>query len=169
MGFIFLTNADAAKSETLIKEKTMAANKSTKAQAATVDDSTMEQFKIESFGVRKYNTIFYSIRDLYGRESQRQLGSDNFDWKAFKLQFEICFGRPEDCRYTTEQLLNFAKYKFNMSLEDLLAYNRKSWELRKRREQQYADMEQINSVIQQIPEIITSHIDCCQMLEQQPY
>ena len=74
---------------------------------------------------------FYErIRNLYGRESQRKLGADNFDWKAFKAQFEICFGRSEDCRYTTEQLLIFAQNKFNMGLEDLLAYNRKSWELR---------------------------------------
>ncbi|WP_226889991.1 hypothetical protein [Nostoc sp. MG11] len=89
----------------------MAANKSTKAQVITIDDLTMEQFRVESFDVRKYNIIFYSIRDLYGRESQR-LGSDSFDWKAFKTQFEICFGRPEDCHYTTEQLLNFAQNKF---------------------------------------------------------
>ncbi|MCC5668541.1 hypothetical protein LC653_33010 [Nostoc sp. CHAB 5784] len=138
----------------------MAANKSTKSQVITIDDSAMEQFKVESFDVRKYNTIFYSIRDLYGRESQRQLGSDNFDWKAFKTQFEICFGRPEDCRYTTEQLLTFAQNKFNMGLEDLLAYNRKSWELRKKREQQYAQMEQINLVVKHSPEITNSPVDC---------
>jgi hypothetical protein len=147
----------------------MAANKSTKLKFITIDDSTMEQFKVESFDVRKYNAIFYSIRDLYGRESQRLLGSDNFDWKTFKTQFEICFGRPEDYRYTTEQLLTFAQNKFNMGLADLLAYNRKSWELRKKREQQYANMEQINSVIQHIPEITNSHVDCSQMLDQQPY
>ncbi len=147
----------------------MAANKSNKLKVTTIDDSTMEQFKVESFDVRKYNAIFYSIRDLYGRESQRQLGSDNFDWKTFKTQFEICFGRPEDCRYTTEQLLTFAKHKFNMGLEDLLAYNRKSWEIRKKREQQYAEMEQIHSVAKHFPESTNFYIDCSQMLDQQPH
>jgi hypothetical protein len=122
------------------------AAKSTKTQVITIDDSAMESFKVESFDVRKYNAIFYSIRDLYGKESQRQLGSDNFDWKAFKTQFEICFGTSEERRYTTEQLLAFAQTKFNMGLEELLAYNRKSWELRKKLAQKYAEMEEISPV-----------------------
>lgn len=119
------------------------AAKSTKTQVVTIDDSAMEQFKVESFDVRKYNAIFYSIRDLYGKESQRQLGNDNFDWKTFKAQFEICFGTPEERRYSTEKLLNFAQNKFNMSLEDLLVYNRKSWELRKKRQEERAIAEDI--------------------------
>ncbi|MEI2578006.1 hypothetical protein [Scytonema sp. PRP1] len=119
----------------------MAGLKSTKTQAIVIDDSAMEQFKVESFDVRKYNAIFYSIRDLYGRESQRQLGADNFDWAAFKAQFEICFGRPEDRRYTIEQLLIFAQKKFNMGLEDLLVYNRKSWKRREEQQKKYAEMD----------------------------
>jgi hypothetical protein len=146
----------------------MVASKSAKTQAIVIDDSAMEQFKVESFDVRKYNALFFSIRDLYGRESQRKLGADNFDWKAFKAQFEVCFGRPEDCRYTTEQLLIFAQNKFNMSLEDLLAYNRKSWELRQKREEQYAQMENIPVVIPS-PEHANSSVDYSQVVDDIPY
>ncbi|RAM49890.1 MAG: hypothetical protein C6Y22_18980 [Hapalosiphonaceae cyanobacterium JJU2] len=145
------------------------ATKSTKTQVLKIDDSAMEQFKVESFDVRKYNTIFYSIRNLYGRESRRQLGVDNFDWKAFKAQFEICFGHPEERRYTTEQLLMFAQNKFNMGLEDLLAYNRKSWELRKKQEEQYAAMEEINPVIQPSLELANYPIDDSEVLDETPY
>lgn len=146
----------------------MAASKSAKTQAIVIDDSAMEQFKVESFNVRKYNAIFFSIRDLYGRESQRKLGADNFDWKAFKAQFEICFGRPEDYRYTTEQLLIFAQNKFNMGLEDLLAYNRKSWELRQKREEQYAEMEEI-PVVKPSPEHANSSVDYSKVVDEIPY
>nr|WP_201280682.1 hypothetical protein [Hassalia byssoidea] len=110
------------------------ASKSTKTQVVTIDDSAMEEFKVEVFDIRKYNAIFYTIRDLYGKESRRQLG-DDFDWKAFKAQFEICFGTPEERRYSVEQLLTFAQMKFNMGKEDLLAYNRKSWEIRNKQEE----------------------------------
>ncbi|WP_017740764.1 hypothetical protein [Scytonema hofmannii] len=143
------------------------ATKSTKTKVVTIDDSAMEQFKVESFDVRKYNAIFYSIRDLYGKESQRQLGSDNFDWKTFKTQFEICFGTAEERRYTTEQLLTFAQTKFNMGLSELLAYNRKSWELRTRREQQYAEMEEIN--VKPFPELTDSPVDDSQVLDEMPH
>ena len=35
----------------------MAASKSAKTQAIVIDDSAMEQFKVELFNVRKYNAI----------------------------------------------------------------------------------------------------------------
>lgn len=121
--------------------ETIMASKS-KTQVVTIDDSAMEQFKVEPFDVRKYNAIFYTIRDLYGKESRRQLGED-FDWTAFKAQFAICFGTPEERRYSVEQLLTFAQIKFNMGIEDLLAQNRKSWEIRKKQEELRAKEEGI--------------------------
>ncbi len=142
MRFIFLTGAE--RTEFMKKFRigeTMMAYK-TKTQVVTIDDSAMEQFKVEPFDVRKYNAIFYTIRDLYGKESRRQLGED-FDWTAFKAQFAICFGTPEERRYSLEQLLMFAQVKFNMGMEDLLACNRKSWEIRKKQEELRAKEEGI--------------------------
>lgn len=142
MRFIFFTGARRTEfMQQFCTGETIMASKS-KTQVVTIDDSAMEQFKVEPFDVRKYNAIFYTIRDFYGKESRRQLG-DDFDWNTFKAQFAICFGTPEERRYSIEQLLTFAQIKFNMGIEDLLAQNRKSWEIRKKQEELRAKEEGI--------------------------
>ena len=92
-----------------------------------INDAAMGEYRIEAYDSRKYNTVFYSIRELYGKVAQRQLG-EAFDWETFKQHFETNFGKAEDRKYTMEQLLAFAKDKFDYSLEKLIEYNQRSWQ-----------------------------------------
>ncbi|MBW4567400.1 MAG: hypothetical protein KME31_05095 [Tolypothrix carrinoi HA7290-LM1] len=120
--------------------------KSTKTQLSIIDDSLMGEFQINAFDERKYNAIFYSIKDIHYLESKRMLG-EAFDKDAFKIQFELTFGKAEDKRYTIEQLLAFAKEKFNLGMEELLLYNKKSWQRREQRQKQYAEAELVEQEI----------------------
>jgi hypothetical protein len=94
-----------------------------------INDAAMGEYRIEAYDSRKYNAVFYSIRELYGKVAQRQLG-EAFDWETFKQHFEISFGKAEERKYTMEQLLAFAKDKFDYSLEKLIEYNQRSWQRR---------------------------------------
>jgi len=60
--------------------------KSTKIQLPVIDDSLMGEYQIDAFYERKYNAVFYSIKDIHYLESKRML-SEAFDKEAFKIQF----------------------------------------------------------------------------------
>jgi len=51
-------------------------------------------------------------------------------WDAYKAKFAEVFGTPQDKRFTLEQLVSYAQQKWGMDLEELKAYNRRSWERR---------------------------------------
>lgn len=114
--------------------------KSTKIQLPVIDDSLMGEYQIDAFYERKYNAVFYSIKDIHYLESKRML-SEAFDKEAFKIQFELTFGKAEGKRYNLEQLLTFAKEKFNLGMEELLLHNKKSWQRREQWQKQYDEAE----------------------------
>ena len=125
--------------KSFIIEITMAV-KSTKIQLTVIDDSLMGEYQIDTFSERKYNAVFYSIKDIHYLESKRMAG-EAFDKEAFKIQFELTFGKAEDKRYSLEQLLTFAKEKFNLGMEELLLHNKKSWQRREQWQKQYDEAE----------------------------
>ncbi|PSM48204.1 hypothetical protein C7Y66_15825 [Chroococcidiopsis sp. CCALA 051] len=112
-----------------------------------INDAAMGEYRIEAYDSRKYNAVFYSIRELYGKVAQRQLG-EAFDWETFKQHFEISFGKAEERKYTMEQLLAFAKDKFDYSLEKLIEYNQRSWQRREQRLKQQATYRKLELVEQ---------------------
>lgn len=116
------------------------AAKSTKIQLTVIDDSLMGEYQIDAFYERKYNAVFYSIKDIHYLESKRMLG-EAFDKEAFKIQFQLTFGKAEDKRYNLEQLLTFAKEKFNLGMEELLLHNKKCWQRREQWQKQYDEAE----------------------------
>ena len=116
------------------------ATKSTKIQLTVIDDSLMGEYQIDAFSERKYNAVFYSIKDIHYLESKLMLG-EAFDKEAFKIQFELTFGKVEDKRYNLEQLLTFVKEKFNLGMEELLLHNKKSWQRREQWQKQYDEAE----------------------------
>ena len=60
------------------------AAKSTKIQLPVIDDSLMVEYQIDAFYERKYNAVFYSIKDIHYLKSKRMLG-ETFDKEAFKI------------------------------------------------------------------------------------
>lgn len=42
---------------------------------AQINDAAMGEYRIEAYESRKYNAVFYSIRELYGKVAQRQLST----------------------------------------------------------------------------------------------
>lgn len=105
-----------------------------------IDDSLLTVYPLANYRERVYPAVYFTLRELYGLSLQRQ--SDSFDWALYKVWFSTTFGEPKDCKFSLEQLLDFAHRKFDKSLEQLVALNRASYERRLHWQQQQLDREQ---------------------------
>jgi hypothetical protein len=86
--------------------------------------------------------VYYAIRERQGMLSRKRNGED-FSWDDFKQKFTEAFGTPNNPTYTIEQLLDYALRKFNMTLQDLIDANKRSWERRRAWEEKYGSYNSI--------------------------
>lgn len=107
---------------------------------ALIDDALLTEYPLADYRERVYPAVYFTLRELYGLALQRQ--SDTFDWSLYKVWFTEVFGDPKERKFSLEQLLDFARRKFDKSLEQLIALNRASYERRQRWQQQQLDREQ---------------------------
>ena len=105
-----------------------------------IDDALLTEYSLADYHERVYPAVYFTLRELYGLALLRQ--SDDFDWSLYKVWFAETFGEPKDRKFSIEQLLDFARRKFDKSLEQLIALNRASYERRVRWQQQQLDREQ---------------------------
>jgi hypothetical protein len=118
--------------KTIAKEQTM--TKATTDNITPIDDALLAEYPLADYRERVYPSVYFTLRELYGLALQRQ--SDDFDWALYKSWFTEAFGDPKERKFTLEQLLDFARRKFDKSLEQLIALNRTSYERRLRWQQQ---------------------------------
>jgi hypothetical protein len=96
----------------------------------SVFDEALGNFAVSDHSERVYAQVYYAIRERQGMLSRKRNGED-FSWDDFKQKFTEVFGTPDNPTYTIEQLLDYALRKFNMTLQDLIDANKRSWERRR--------------------------------------
>jgi len=91
-----------------------------------------DDFSVKDYSEKEWESIYYAIRELQGRALRKSkiAQGDQFSWDAYKAKFAEVFGTPQDKRFTLEQLVSYGMQKWGMDLEQLKAYNRRSWERR---------------------------------------
>ncbi|MEG4007739.1 hypothetical protein QUA41_17780 [Microcoleus sp. Pol11C1] len=101
-------------------------------QLPNFDAAFGEGFTVKDYCEKEWESAYYAIRELQGRALRKSkiAQGDTFSWDAYKAKFAEVFGTPEDKRFTLEQLVSYATQKWGMNLEELKAYNRRSWERR---------------------------------------
>ncbi|MEG4493308.1 hypothetical protein [Microcoleus sp. D3_18_C4] len=101
-------------------------------QLPNFDAAFGDGFTVKDYSEKEWASAYYAIRELQGkalRKSKLAQG-DTFSWDAYKAKFAEVFGTLQDKRFTLEQLVSYAQQKWGMDLEQLKAYNRRSWERR---------------------------------------
>ena len=96
----------------------------------SVFDEALGNFAVSDHSERVYAQVYYAIRERQGMLSRKRNGED-FSWDDFKQKFTEAFGTPNNPTYTIEQLLDYALRKFNMTLQDLIDANKRSWKRRR--------------------------------------
>ena len=101
-------------------------------QLPNFDAAFGDGFTVKDYSEKEWESVYYAIRELQGRALRKSklAQGDVFSWDAYKAKFAEVFGCPDDKRYTLEQLVSYATQKWGMDLEQLKAYNRRSWERR---------------------------------------
>lgn len=94
-------------------------------------DEKLGAFALPPYEERAYKKAYYAIREMQGLILSN---GDKFDWNDYKASFEETFGTIEEPKFSLQELLEYAKSKFNMNLDELIAFNRKS--LQRRQQQQ---------------------------------
>lgn len=97
---------------------------------ASVSDEALGNFAVSDYSERVYTKVYYAIRERQGFLARKRNG-DDFSWENFKTTFAEAFGTPDDRKFTIEQLLDYALRKFDMTQEDLIEANNRSWERRR--------------------------------------
>jgi hypothetical protein len=97
----------------------------------TIDDSALGH--VPDLYERQWKKVYYGLRELLGVSLRRS--NENFNWEEFKQQFESVFGSWDERRYTLPQLEAYAQQKFGKSADDLVAFNQRSWQRRRMRQQ----------------------------------
>ncbi|NCR09994.1 MAG: hypothetical protein GPI95_17510 [Microcystis aeruginosa LG13-11] len=108
----------------------------------SVFDEALGNFAVSDHSERVYAQVYYAIRERQGMLSRKRNGED-FSWDDFKQKFTEAFGTPNNPTYTIEQLLDYALRKFNMTLQDLIDANKRSWERRRAWEEKYGSYNSI--------------------------
>ena len=108
----------------------------------SVFDEALCNFAVSDHSERVYAQVYYAIRERQGMLSRKRNGED-FSWDDFKQKFTEAFGTPNNPTYTIEQLLDYALRKFNMTLQDLIDANKRSWERRRAWEEKYGSYNSI--------------------------
>ncbi len=101
-------------------------------QSPNFDAAFGDDFTVKDYAEKEWESVYYAIRELQGRALRKSkiAQGDLFSWDAYKAKFAEVFGTPQNKRFTLEQLLSYAMQKWGMNLEELKAYNRRSWERR---------------------------------------
>jgi hypothetical protein len=103
-------------------------------QPPNFDAAFGDDFTVKNYSEKEWESVYYAIRELQGRALRKSkiAQGDTFSWDAYKAKFAEVFGTPQDQdkRFTLEQLASYGMQKWGMDLEELKAYNRRSWERR---------------------------------------
>ena len=101
-------------------------------QPPNFDAAFGNDFVIKDYCEKEWESVYYAIRELQGKALRKSkiAQGDDFSWDAYKAKFAEVFGTPQDKRFTLEQLVSYAQQKWGMDLDELKAYNRRSWERR---------------------------------------
>lgn len=101
-------------------------------QPPNFDAAFGDDFAIKDYAEKEWESVYYAIRELQGKALRKSkiAQGDDFSWDAYKAKFAEVFGTPQDKRFTLEQLVSYAQQKWGMGLDELKAYNRRSWERR---------------------------------------
>lgn len=101
-------------------------------QLPNFDAAFGDDYSIKDYSEKEWEIAYYAIRELQGRALRKSklAQGDTFSWDAYKAKFAEVFGTPDDKRFTLEQLVSYAQQKWGMDLEELKAYNSRSWERR---------------------------------------
>jgi hypothetical protein len=101
-------------------------------QPPNFDAAFGDDFTVKDYCEKEWEAVYYAIRELQGKalKKSKVAQGDDFDWDAYKAKFAEVFGTPQDKRFTLEQLVSYGTQKWGMDLDELKAYNRRSWERR---------------------------------------
>lgn len=101
-------------------------------QLPNFDAAFGDDYSVKDYSEKEWEIAYYAIRELQGRALRKSklAQGDTFSWDAYKAKFAEVFGTPDDKRFTLEQLVSYAQQKWGMDLEELKAYNSRSWERR---------------------------------------
>lgn len=101
-------------------------------QSPNFDAAFGDVFMVKDYSEKEWESVYYAIRELQGRALRKSkiAQGDRFSWDAYKAKFAEVFGTLQDKRFTLEQLVSYGMQKWGMNLEELKAYNRRSWERR---------------------------------------
>lgn len=101
-------------------------------QSPNFDAAFGDDFTVKDYSEKEWESAYYAIRELQGRALRKSkiAQGDQFSWDAYKAKFAEVFGTPQEKRFTLEQLVSYGMQKWGMDLEQLKAYNRRSWERR---------------------------------------
>ena len=99
-------------------------------QLPVISDEVLGEFAVSDYHERLYPKVYYAIRERQGYTAKGTM-DEAFNWEAFKEKFEEAFGTLEERKYTLEQMLDYARRKFGMTLDDLVKANKRSWERRR--------------------------------------
>ena len=102
------------------------------AQSPNFDAAFGDEFTVKNYSEKEWDAVYYAIRELQGRalRKSKTANGESFSWDAYKAKFAEVFGTPQDKRYTLEQMLSYGLQKWGMNLEELKAYNQRSWDNR---------------------------------------
>jgi hypothetical protein len=120
--------------------KTAAKNKSI-VDVAKIDEQ-FGQYAVADYDDSIYARLYHGIRQVLGLKAQyaiKQKGQA-FSWQDFNKTFTEVMGDPKaeskDRKYSLEQLIEYGRCKTGHSVEELLEINRKSFERRKKWQEQ---------------------------------
>lgn len=101
-------------------------------QSPNFDAAFGDDFAIKDYSEKEWESVYYAIRELQGKalKKSKEAQGDDFSWDAYKAKFAEVFGTPQDKRFTLDQLVSYGTQKWGMNLDELKAYNRRSWERR---------------------------------------
>lgn len=92
-------------------------------------DEALGIYSVTDYTERAWVKVYYALREMQGKFLRRQYG-ESFNWEAFKFQYAAVFGTETDRKVSLETLLEYARVKFNKSLEELIAANVQSFQRR---------------------------------------
>ncbi|MEG4197367.1 hypothetical protein [Microcoleus sp. Pol12A5] len=101
-------------------------------QPPNFDAAFGDDFTVKDYSEKEWESVYYAIRELQGKALRKSkiAQGELFSWDTYKAKFAEVFGTPQEKRFTLEQLASYGMQKWGMNLEELKAYNRRSWERR---------------------------------------
>ena len=141
-----MTATKTKRAETSFKETKSSEQVTQENQLPVISDEVLGEFAISDYHERLYPKVYYAIRERQGYTAKGIMG-EAFNWESFKEKFTSAFGTVEEPKYTLEQMLDYARRKFGMTLDDLVEANKRSWERRRAWELQNQQVTQEINII----------------------